>query len=205
MTDTTTTRPRAGQPTLTERQSATVDALVSAAERAVREVGYDEVTLREVATRAGVTHTTAYAYFSSKAHLLTEVFRRRLESLPEPTADPDRPLAERVAEALSGPSLLLADDPAIAQAALPALLASDPEVARLRTEIGAYLAERVRLASGDDTDPAMTETILLVFSGAMLQAGMGYFDYDGVVLRVVRTAEMLTTQSGLRHPRAATE
>jgi AcrR family transcriptional regulator len=152
--------------------------------------------------RAGVTHTTAYAYFSSKAHLLTEVFRRRLKSLPEPTADPDRPLAERVAEALSGPSLLLADDPAIAQAALPA---SDPEVARLRTEIGAYLTDRVRLASGDDTDPAMTETILLVFSDAMLQAGMGYFDYDGVVLRVVRTAEMLTTQSCLRHPRAATE
>lgn len=201
MTDTpTTSRQRTGQPTLSERQAATVENLVVAAEEAVRELGYDELTLRHVAARAGVTHTTAYAYFSSKAHLLTEVFRRRLVALPPPTADPDLSLAERVAEALAGPSLLLANDPAIAKAALPALLASDPDVARLRTEIGLHLARRVGLATGDDTDPAVSETVLLVFSGAMLQAGMGYFNYDGVVRRVVRTVEMLTAESARRPP-----
>jgi hypothetical protein len=33
--------------------------------------------------------------------------------------------------------------------------------------------------------------VLLVFSGAMVQAGMGYFDYDGVVRRVARTAALI--------------
>ena len=58
---------------LTERQAEVVAELVRAAEVEVDEVGYDGVTVRGVARRAGVAPATAYNYFSSKDHLLAEV------------------------------------------------------------------------------------------------------------------------------------
>ena len=175
----------------TARRAATVDALLDAGVAELGDIGYDTLTLRSVATRAGVTHTTAYEYFSTKAALVAEVFVRRLGDLPPPPIDPHQPVAERVTAALSGPSLLLADDPALASAALAALLDGDPEVVRLRTRVGALLTARLEEALGPDGDPAVVEAMLLAFSGAMLQAGMGYFDYDGVVRRMARLAHRI--------------
>jgi TetR/AcrR family transcriptional regulator, cholesterol catabolism regulator len=176
---------------LTERQGATVDALVAAGARLLDDVGYDELTVRAVAAAAGVTHTTAYAYFSSKAHLVAELFWRRLTALDDVAPDATAPVADRITAAMRGPSLLLADEPALAKAALSSLLADDADVALLRTAVGALLAQRIATALGPDADPAVAETVLLVFSGAMVQAGMGYFDYDGVVRRVARTAALI--------------
>lgn len=176
---------------LTERQGATVDALVAAAARLLNHSGYDDLTLRAVAADAGVTHTTAYTYFSSKAHLVAEMFWRRLQALPPAAPDPSLPLAGRVTEALRAPSLVLANEPVLARAALPALLTSDPDVDLLRTAVGALLGDRITAAVGPGAEPEVVEVMLLVFSGAMLQAGMGYFDYDGVVRRVTRTAALL--------------
>jgi AcrR family transcriptional regulator len=176
---------------LTQRQGATVDALVSAGLDVLRDVGYDLLTLRSVAVRAGVTHTTAYAYFSSKEHLVAEIFWRRLRSVPAIEPIRGAPLAERITAALEMPVLHLTDDPALAQSGLAALLSTDPEVDRLRTEVGADLVARIATALGDDADPAVVETVLLVFSGAMLQAGMGYFDYTGVVRRIASVAALL--------------
>jgi AcrR family transcriptional regulator len=175
----------------TERQGATVDALLSAAAEVLNHTGYDDLTLRAVATAAGVTHTTAYAYFSSKAHLVAEMFWRRLQALGEPKVDDSLGLAGRITAAMSGPSLLLADEPVLARAALPALLAADPDVDALRTAVGALLTDRITAALGSEADPAVIEVVLLVFSGAMVQAGMGYFDYDGVVRRVARAATLM--------------
>lgn len=176
---------------LSERRAATVDALVEAGVAELNDTGWDGLTLRSVATRAGVTHTTAYTYFSSKAHLVAEVFRRRLAALPPVGTDLSRPLAERVVVALGGPSLLLADEPNVADAALPALLDGDPDVVRIRTDIGLLLAGRVRASLGVEPDDGLVEAVLLAFSGAMVQAGMGYFSYDGVVRRMERVAGLL--------------
>lgn len=176
----------------TAKRAATVDALLAAGVDELGAVGYDLLTLRSVAARAGVTHTTAYEYFSTKAHLVAEVFVRRLAALPAPTFEPARPVADRITDALAGPSLLLADDPALASAALAALLDGDPEVVRLRTTVGALLTDRITVALGPDSDPVVVEAMLLAFSGAMLQAGMGYFDYDGVVRRMARLAHRLS-------------
>lgn len=179
----------------TARRAATVDALLAAGVDELREVGYDALTLRSVAARAGVTHTTAYEYFSTKAHLVAEVFVRRLADLPPPAPDDRQPVADRVTAALVGPSLVLADDPAVASAALAALLDGHADVVRLRASVGALLTERLDAALGPDTDPAIVEAMLLAFSGAMLQAGMGYFDYDGVVRRMARLANRLSPPS----------
>jgi AcrR family transcriptional regulator len=176
---------------LSKRQSATVTALLDAGLDHLREHGYEQLTIRAVAIRAGVTHTTAYSYFSSKDHLVAEMLWRRLEALGPPVTDQTMSLPDRITEALGGPGLVLSDDPALAQAGLTALLTQDPDVARLRDTIGADLARRIQSALGDGADGRLTEALLLAFSGAMLQAGMGYFDFSEVVRRMASMARLL--------------
>src|SRR4029450_7144530 len=50
--------------------------------------GYDDLTVRTVARRAGVAPATAYTYFTSKAHLVAEVFWRRVRALPATLHNP---------------------------------------------------------------------------------------------------------------------
>src|SRR4029453_16090430 len=66
---------------LTPRQAATVDRLAAAVVDELATAGYDDLTVRTVARRAGVAPATAYTYFTSKAHLVAEVFWRRLRAL----------------------------------------------------------------------------------------------------------------------------
>ena len=67
---------------LNTRQAETVERVVSAAQEELRAVGFDALTVRTVANRAGVAPATAYTYFSSKNHLVAEIFWRRLPSGP---------------------------------------------------------------------------------------------------------------------------
>lgn len=178
--------------TLSERQSQTVSMLLDAALELIEEVGAEELTIRGVAARASVTHTTAYAYFSSREHLICEALWRLLSEIPraEPV-DGDATLDQRVVEALAGPGRSLADRPALARGALAAMVANDADVAAVRDQIGADLVARLQSALGDAADHRLPETLLLAFSGAMLQAGMGYFDFDGVVERMATVARQL--------------
>ena len=181
---------------MSARQQATAQLLLDAAERVLDERSYDDLTLRVVATAAGVTHTTAYTYFSSKAHLVSELFWRRLRRIPHPGQHSGAPLGDRVRAALSEPGLALSDEPRLAQAALAAMVSSDPDARRVRDRVGLDLAERLQEALGDDVDPRVGEVLLLAFSGAMLQAGMGYFGFEGVIDRVSSAAELMGNGQG---------
>jgi AcrR family transcriptional regulator len=55
---------------LTGRRADTVERLVDVTVAEVAEAGYDGLTVRSVARRAGVAPATAYTYFSSKGHLV---------------------------------------------------------------------------------------------------------------------------------------
>jgi AcrR family transcriptional regulator len=143
----------------------------------LREVGYDGLTVRNVARRAGVAPATAYTYFTSKEHLVTEVFWRRLDGLPEPVPDRRRAPARRVADALSDLAALVADEPALAAACSVAMLAGDPDVELLRLRIGSAIHRRFVVALGDDADPAVVRVLDLATSGAFIQAGGGHLDY----------------------------
>ena len=63
---------------LTPRQANTVHRLTKAGVREIGQSGYENLSIRDVARRAGVAPATAYTYFASKDHLLTEIFWRRL-------------------------------------------------------------------------------------------------------------------------------
>ena len=176
---------------LSDRQARTVAGLLDATVDELREVGYDGLTVRNVARRAGVAPATAYNYFASREHLVTEVFWRRLEALPETRIDRRRTAASRAAATLAEMALLVADEPELAAACTAAMLSNDPDAKVLRDRIGLTWRRRLQAALGDDADPAVLRSLEFAVSGAMLQAGMGHLDYTDLPDQLARTAELV--------------
>jgi len=177
---------------LNERQAATVRRLLDAGADQLAEVGPEALTVRQVASRAGVSTATAYTYFSSKSHLLAELFHRSLlEDAPAvPAGGSPTARVQSVTRALTD---LCERNPHLAAGATLALLGSDPDVARLRLRIGGAFVDRFRAALGDAVTPELVDALVLAFSGALLQAGMGLITYadlgdrlDTVVATILR-------------------
>jgi AcrR family transcriptional regulator len=176
---------------LTERQVDTVQRLCDAAVEEVRMLGYEGLTVRNVARRAGVAPATAYTYFSSKDHLVAELFWRRLQQLPVVQVDRRKSPANRISAALHDVGLLVADEPELASACTTALLSNDPDVGRLRDRIGGAIGERISSALGDDADAAVERSLNLMWSGAMLQAGIGYLPYSELADRLAEATRLI--------------
>jgi AcrR family transcriptional regulator len=177
--------------TLSARQAATVQKLTVAAVEQLREHGYEGLTVRNVARAAGVAPATAYTYFTSREHLVTEVFWRRLQAMPETRVDRRRTAAARAGATMSDFALLVADEPELAAACTVAMLAADPDVKLLRDRIGAEWHRRLVAALGDDADPAVLATLEFVISGALLQAGMGHMTYRELPGHLTRAVELV--------------
>jgi AcrR family transcriptional regulator len=154
--------------------------LLDAAVEEVRETGFDGLTVRLVAARAGVSAATAYSYFASKEHLLTSEFWRRMTSLPEPVFPAKASIAKRVELALGPIALLVADEPELAAGVTTSMLAHDPDVVTLREQMGAVFAHRVALALGSELPAAAVRGLTMSFVGALLSAGMGNLDYRDI-------------------------
>ncbi|OBB68191.1 TetR/AcrR family transcriptional regulator, partial [Mycolicibacterium monacense] len=132
---------------LTAKQADTVDRLGRAAVDILNRDGFSGLTVRRVAAEAGVGAATAYTYFSSKEHLVAEVFWRRLSAAPPAAHVSDDPAA-RVVEVLRDIALLVADEPEFAGAVTNALLGKDPDVEVLRQRIGRDVRGRLVDALG---------------------------------------------------------
>lgn len=174
-----------------DRAADTVDRLTAAALEDLRAVGYDRLTVRSVARRAGVAPATAYTWFASKDHLVAELFWRLLRELPEPRSRAGT-AAGRVRAAMAGVGRLSADEPALASAATAALLGSDPDVARLRRRIGIFVHERLATALGPDANPDVLAGLDLVFAGTLLHAGLGLLPYESFADRMATVTELMT-------------
>jgi AcrR family transcriptional regulator len=184
-------RAEAPRKHLSERQARTVDTLLEAAAEEVVEVGYPSLTVRNVARRAGVAPATAYTYFASKEHLISEVYLRRFTAQPEASPAPGRSPAERATDALLAFALAVSEETELAAAVTVAMLADDPEVRDLRIRIGLEVHRRLAEALGDDADPAAIRTLELATSGALLQVGTGHLAYDDVPALLAETAELV--------------
>jgi hypothetical protein len=119
------------------------------------------------------------------------VFWRRLAELPPPDVDARHPPVDRVSSALRDLALLVADEPELAAASTTAILARDPDVQRLRDRIGAAFNERLQAALGEEAEPTVLRTLNLALSGALLQAGMGYFSYAELADRMREVAALV--------------
>ncbi|MDV6014111.1 TetR/AcrR family transcriptional regulator [Haloechinothrix sp. LS1_15] len=175
---------------LSPRQADTVRRLTDAAVEELRAVGYSALTVRNVAARGGVAPATAYTYFSSKNHLVTEVFWRRLRDLPqEATAEPSA--VGRVVTVLRQLALLVVDEPELASACTAALLGDDPDVIHLREEIGREWHRRLSEALGEDADPAVLRTLETSLVGAFIHTGLGYGSYERMADQLESSARLI--------------
>lgn len=175
---------------LTAKQADTVDRLGKAAIDLLNREGFAGLTVRRVAADAGVAAATAYTYFSSKEHLVAEVFWRRLAASP-PAVHASGDSATRVIEVLRHIALLMADEPEFAGAVTTALLGRDPDVEVLRQRIGRDIRERLAAALGPETDPDVIESLEMLYAGALVRAGMGYTSYVEISQRLEKSARLM--------------
>jgi AcrR family transcriptional regulator len=175
---------------LTAKQADTVDRLGRAAVALLRREGFAGLTVRRVAAEAGVGAATAYTYFSSKEHLVAEVFWRRLAGSPLAAHESDDPAA-RVCEVLRHIALLVADEPEFAGAVTNALLGKEPDVEVLRQRIGRDIRDRLAAALGPDTDPNIIDSLEMLYSGALVRAGMGHASYTDIAERLEKSARLI--------------
>jgi AcrR family transcriptional regulator len=165
---------------LTGRRPEMTARLLDAAIAEIAETGYEGMTVRLVASRAGVSTASAYSYFASKEHLLAAEFWRRISALPAPEFPAGAGLSERIRLAMAPVAMLVADEPELAAGVTTALLAHDPDVRRLREQIGAIFAERTTAALGPDLPPPAVLGMTMAFVGALLSAGMGDLAYQDI-------------------------
>ena len=167
-----------------------MDRLGRAAVDLLRREGFAGLTVRRVAAEAGVGAATAYTYFSSKEHLVAEVFWRRLAGSPRTEYDAGDPAA-KVIEVLGHISLLVADEPEFAGAVTTALLGRDPDVEVLRLRIGRDIRDRLSAALGPDIDPDVIDSLEMLYSGALVRAGMGYTSYQEIAKKLEKSARLM--------------
>ena len=167
------------------RQEETFRKVLAAGVEMLRESSYADLTVRAVAARAKVAPATAYTYFSSKNHLIAEVYLDLVKQVPYFT-DVNDSMTTRVDKAVRALTLVVADEPEVAAACTTALLGggSDPAVRTVRDRIGAEIHKRIRSAVGPDADPRIVSALEMTFFGALVNAGSGAFTYHQIADRL---------------------
>ena len=163
---------------LSTRQAQTVLRLTDAAVEELHEVGYQTLTVRAVAKRAGVAPATAYTYFASKAHLIAEVFWRRIEAQTPRPPDPRRSAAARAADVLMDFTLVVREETELAAAYTVAMLADDADVRELRVRIALEMHRRLAEAVGEEATAIVLQTLELAASGALVAVGTGHLAHE---------------------------
>ena len=176
---------------LSSRQLDTVERLLDAAVEEVTETGYEAFTVRGAARRAGVAPATAYTYFSSKEHLIAEVFALRLRTMPPTRLDRRRAPAERVAAVVRDVVGVVADSPQLWEATTAALTASQPDVLHVRERVGADMIGRLVAALGEETDPSVLTSLTMMWAGAMLLVGTGHLPFEQLADRVADATRLI--------------
>ncbi len=171
------------------RQEETFRKVLAAGIETLREKGYADLTVRAVAARAKVAPATAYTYFSSKNHLIAEVYLDLVQRVPYFT-DVNDAMSSRVEQVLRHLALVVADEPEVGAACTVALLSGggDPAVCAARDRIGAEIHRRIASAIGPGADHGTVSALEMAFFGALVQAASGQFTYREVADRLVDVA-----------------
>ncbi|MBY0391419.1 MAG: TetR/AcrR family transcriptional regulator [Mycobacterium pseudokansasii] len=158
----------------------------------LRENSYTDLTVRMVAARAKVAPATAYTYFSSKNHLIAEVYLDLVRQVPYFT-DVNVPMPVRVDQALRHLALVVADEPEVGAACTAALLGggADPAVRAARERIGAEIHRRIASAIGPGAEPTTVSALQMAFFGALVQAGSGEFTYHEIADRLADAVRLI--------------
>ncbi|OOK75004.1 bacterial regulatory s, tetR family protein [Mycobacterium kansasii] len=181
------------------RQEETFRKVLAAGMQTLRENSYTDLTVRMVAARAKVAPATAYTYFSSKNHLIAEVYLDLVRQVPYFT-DVNVPMPVRVDQALRHLALVVADEPEVGAACTTALLGggADPAVRAARERIGVEIHRRIASAIGPGAEPTTVSALQMAFFGALVQAGSGEFTYHEIADRLADAVRLIL--AGPRRP-----
>ena len=180
-----------GAPTRNRRQEETFRKVLDAGLQMLREKSYGDLTIRAVAARAHVAPATAYTYFSSKNHLIAEIYLDLVRNVPYFT-DVNDPTGIRVNQTLRHLVLMVADEPEVAAACTTALLGSaDAAVRTVRDRIGGEIHRRITSAIGPGADPRTVAALEMTFFGALVNAGSGASSYPQIADRLAYVAGLI--------------
>lgn len=179
------------------RQEETFRKVLAAGVAMLRDTSYADLTVRAVAARAKVAPATAYTYFSSKNHLIAEVYLDLVRQVPYFT-DVNEAMPTRVIRALRQLALVVADEPGVAAACTTALLGggADPAVRVVRDRIGAEIHRRITSAIGPDADARAVSALEMTFFGALVNAGSGAFTYHQIADRLEYVVSLILSSGG---------
>jgi AcrR family transcriptional regulator len=176
--------PGPDDPPRNRRQEETFRKVLTAGVAMLRESSFADLTVRAVAARAKVAPATAYTYFSSKNHLIAEVYLDLVRQVPYYT-DVNEPMPSRVEKALRSLALVVADEPEVAAACTTALLTgSDPTTRRVRDRIGAEIHRRIKSAVGPSADARVVAALEMTYFGALINAASGALTYHQIADRL---------------------
>ena len=184
------------EPTRNRRQEETFRKVLTAGREMLRESSYADLTVRAVAARAKVAPATAYTYFSSKNHLIAEVYLDMMKQVPFFT-DVNESMVSRVSQSLRSMALVVADEPEVAAACTTALLSGNDETVRkVRDRIGFEIHRRIRSALGPDADPRVVSALEMTFFGALVNAGSGAYTYHQIADRLSYVVGLILGENG---------
>jgi AcrR family transcriptional regulator len=190
--------PNAGSPVRDVRRNRrpeeTFRTVLSAGIDVLRETSYADLTVRAVAARAKVAPATAYTYFSSKNHLIAEVYLDLVRQVPYFT-DVNEAMPTRVDKALRHLALVVADEPEVAAACTTALLGGggDSAVRAVRDRIGAEIHRRIASAIGPDAEPRTVSVLEMAFFGALVNAASGAYTYHQIADHLAYAVGLILT------------
>ena len=157
---------------LTAAQQATRKEIIDAALAIAAEEGYDALTTRTVAARAGVAIGTVYRYFTSKDHILVEVmfdWSRRFEQSVAESLPAAASAADRIAEVFDRFAARAGRRPLLAAAMVRAAASSDLTVIAMRGDQRSVTSRLIELAIGD-VDIPDRDDVLAVFEDVAFAA-----------------------------------
>jgi AcrR family transcriptional regulator len=157
---------------LSATKAATRRRLLDAARELATAGGYDAVTMRAVAERAGVSPPTAYQYFSSRDHVLVDVLidlasatTAVVTARPSRRRDP----VERTVATLRRVVQRMEDEPELFVALIRAYVSGAPEVRHARAAMQSSMRDWTESALGDapvpDRDGVISILESVLFAG----------------------------------------
>jgi AcrR family transcriptional regulator len=176
-------------------QATTRRRLLDAARALATEGGYDAVSMRAVAQRAGVSAPTAYQYFASRDHVLVDVlvdlaagatalFAARPSRRREPV--------ERTVATLRRVMQLFEEEPQLFVALFRAYISGAPEVRHARVAMESTMRSWIDSALGStavaerETVVSILEAVLFTGLAGMVIGGTSPRDIGDALERAVR-------------------
>ncbi len=170
------------------RPRQTIRKVLAAGLTELRVSSYAGMTMRGVATRAGVSPASAYRYFPSKNALVATIYRNLLSDAPL-HVDVNETTTARVTATMHDMALVGADEPELTAACATALMADDAAVTPVRVQIAAEVSRRIRSALGPGWPDAVISTLHMTYAGALM--GSRFLPYEQVAIQLDKAVELI--------------